>query len=157
RGVPDANCVVVAGGREPVAVVTERHVGDEAGVGVDRECLAAGGAVQEADGAVVTGQGDQPSVRGEGDGAAEVAAVYVGRDRDLLRRGRVPGPDDPFPTRPGEVPRVRAEAGAQHVLDRAPKRREFSPGGHVPGLDGAVATGRQEALAIETEGYRHDV
>ncbi len=41
-GVPEADRVIVAGGRELLAVGTERHVRDQAGVSVDRERLPAG-------------------------------------------------------------------------------------------------------------------
>ena len=44
--VPEADGVIVTGGREPVAVGTEGQAGDEAGVGEDRQHLAAGNGVR---------------------------------------------------------------------------------------------------------------
>ena len=92
RGVPNADRVIVTCRREPMAVRTECHVGDEAGVGVDRKHLAAGCAVQQPDGAVEAGQGDSLAVRAEGDSAALVRVALL---VDLeLPRGRVPDLDD---------------------------------------------------------------
>src|SRR5262249_4555474 len=69
-GVPDANRVVVAGGGELIAIVTERCVGDYVGVGEDREHLPTRGSVQESQGAIEAGHGDPFAIRAEDNGAA---------------------------------------------------------------------------------------
>ena len=122
RGVPNADRLIVACRREPVAVGTECHAGDEAVVGVDRKHLAAGCAVQQPDGAVKTGHGDSLAVRAEGDGAALVRVALL---VDLeLPRGRVPDLDEAIQARPGKSPRIRTEPAHVNGYARSSLRNE---------------------------------
>ena len=41
-----------------MAVRTERHAGDEAGMGINRERLKSGGSIQEPNGPIETSHGD---------------------------------------------------------------------------------------------------
>ena len=58
RGVPNPDRLIVARGGQPMAVRTERHAGDEAGVGINGERLKPRGSIQEPNGPIKTSHGD---------------------------------------------------------------------------------------------------
>ena len=153
--IPQADGMVIAGGREPVAIRTECYSGDRAVVGEDRKHLAASCAIQYPQGAIEAGHSDPLAVGAERDGTALVRVALL---VDLQSaRSRVPDLDETVEARPGQSPRIGCELGTQRIHQAfAVERKCLAPALDIPNLDRAIVTGRHHGPAIGTERHALD-